>query len=191
MFTTALDFLVTTILNLLTMLFLLRFILQLVRAPFNNPLAQMVVSLTNFAVKTVRKVLPSWSKFDLSTLFLAIITQFLLQMCLVWLRDFPLSVAGQSVWTGIIGMSLLGVLRTCLDVFFYALLLQVILSWVNPHSPVTGVLDSLTKPILAPIQRVLPMASGIDFSPVVALIFLQMINISVIKTLEAQLLALF
>ena len=122
MFTTALNFLVTTVLNLLTMLFLLRFILQLVRAPFNNPLAQMVVSLTDFAVKPVRKVLPSWGKFDLSTLFLAIITQFLLQMCLVWLRDFPLSVADQSVWTGIIGMSLLGVLRTCLDVFFYALL---------------------------------------------------------------------
>ena len=191
MFTTALNFLVTTVLNLLTMLFLLRFILQLVRAPFNNPLAQMVVSLTDFAVKPVRKVLPSWGKFDLSTLFLAIITQFLLQMCLVWLRDFPLSVADQSVWTGIIGMSLLGVLRTCLDVFFYALLLQVILSWVNPHSPVSSVLDSLTKPILSPIQRVLPMASGIDFSPIVALIFLQMINISVIKTLESQLLTLF
>ena len=67
MFTAALNFLVTTVLNLLTMLFLLRFILQLVRAPFNNPLAQMVVSLTNFAVKPVRKVLPSWGKFDLST----------------------------------------------------------------------------------------------------------------------------
>jgi YggT family protein len=112
-------------------------------------------------------------------------------MCLVWLRDFPLSVAGQSVWAGITGMSFLGVFRTFLDIFFYALLLQVILSWVNPHSPVSGVLNSLTKPILGPIQRVLPMASGIDFSPIVALIFLQMINVSVVKTLEFQLLTLF
>lgn len=191
MFTTALNFLVTTVLNLLTMLFLLRFVLQLVRASFSNPLSQMVVTLTNFAVKPVRKIIPSFGKLDLSTLFLAIVTQFLLQMCLVWLRDFPLSVAGQSVWAGIIGMSLLGVFRTFLDIFFYALLLQVILSWVNPHSPVSSVLDSLTKPILGPIQRVLPMASGIDFSPIVALIFLQMINVSVVKTLEFQLLALF
>jgi YggT family protein len=191
MLTTALNFLVTTVLNLLTMLFLLRFVLQLVKASFSNPLSQMVVSLTNFAVKPVRKILPSWGKFDLSTLFLAIATQFLLQMCLIWLRDFPLSVAGQSVWAGIIGMSLLGVFRTFLDIFFYALLLQVILSWVNPHSPVSSVLNSLTKPILGPIQRVLPMASGIDFSPIVALIFLQMINVSVVKTLEFQLLTLF
>jgi YggT family protein len=191
MFTTALNFLLTTVLNLLTMLFLLRFILQLVRAPFNNPLAQMAVTLTNFAVKPVRKVLPSWGKIDLSTLFLAVVTQFILQMSLVWLQDFPISVAGESAWLGLIGMSLLGVFRTFLDVFFYALLLQVILSWVNPHSLISGVLDSLTKPILAPIQRVLPMASGIDFSPLVALIFLQMINVSVIKTLETQLLALF
>lgn len=191
MFTTALIFLVTTVLNLLTMLFLLRFTLQLVRASFSNPLSQMVVTLTNFAVKPVRKIIPSLGKFDLSTLFLAIVTQFLLQMCLFWLRDFPLSVAGQSVWAGIIGISLLGVFRTFLDIFFYALLLQVVLSWVNPHSPVSGVLESLSKPILGPIQRVLPMAGGIDFSPIVALIFLQMINVSVVKTLESQLLVLF
>jgi YggT family protein len=191
MLTTALNFLITTVLNLLTMLFLLRFVLQLVRASFNNPLSQMVVTLTNFAVKPIRKILPSWGKFDLSTLFLAIVTQFLLQMCLIWLRDFPLSVAGQSVWAGIIGMSFLGVFRTFFDIFFYALLLQVILSWVNPQSPVSGVLNSLTKPILGPIQRVLPTASGIDFSPIVALIFLQMINVSVVRTLEFQLLTLF
>ena len=191
MFTSALNFLVTTVLNLLTMLFLLRFILQLVRAPFNNPLAQMVVTLTNFAVKPVRTVLPSWGKIDLSTLFLAIVTQLLLQLSLVWLQDFPLRVAGESIWLGLIGLSLLGVFRTFLDVFFYALLLQVILSWVNPLSPISSVLDSLTKPILAPIQRVLPTASGIDFSPIVALIFLQMINVSVVKTLESQLLGLF
>jgi YggT family protein len=88
-------------------------------------------------------------------------------------------------------MSFLGVLRTTLDVFFYAIMLQVILSWVNPHTPISGVLDSLTKPILAPIQRFLPMASGIDFSPIVALIFLQMLSVSVIKTIESQLLLLF
>ena len=77
-------------------------------------------------------------------------------------------------------MSILGVLRTALDVFFYAILLQVILSWVNPHTPIASALDSLTRPILAPIQRIIPMTNGIDFSPVVALILLQMLNVSVI-----------
>ena len=191
MFSTALNFLLTTVLNLLTLLFLLRFFMQLFKAPFNNPLAYMVVSLTDFVVKPVRRVIPSWGKFDLSTLFLALITQFLLQSSLLWLRDFPLSLAGQSAWLGLIGMSFVGVFKTGLDVFFYAILLQVILSWVNPHTPIASALNSLTKPILAPIQRFLPMASGIDFSPIVALIFLQMINVSVVKTLEMQLLSLF
>ena len=191
MFSSALNFLLVTVFNLLTMLFLLRFFMQLFRVSFNNPLAYMVVSLTDFAVKPARRIIPSVGKIDLSTLFLALLTQFLLQLSLIWLRDFPLSVAGNLAWLGLIGMSFLGTLKIALDVFFYAILLQVILSWVNPNSPISGVLNSLTRPILAPIQRILPMASGIDFSPIVALIFLQMLNVSVIKTLESQLLSLF
>jgi YggT family protein len=191
MLSTALNFLLNTIFNLLTLLFLLRFFLQLFKAPFNNPLTYMVVSLTDFAVKPARRIIPSWGKVDLSTLVLALVTQFLLQLCLLWLRDLPVSLVGNTLWTSLIGMSVLGVFRTMLDVFFYAILLQVILSWVNPHSPISNVLDSITKPILAPIQRLLPTAGGMDFSPVVALILIQMINISVVKTLEIQLLNLY
>ncbi len=191
MISTALHFLLSTIFNLLTLLFLLRFFLQLFKAPFNNPLSYMVASLTDFAVKPARKFIPSWGKIDLSTLFLALLTQLLLQFCLLWLKDLPISLVGNAIWTSLIGMSLLGVFRTALDVFFYAILLQVILSWVNPQSPISGVLNSLTKPILAPIQRFLPTASGMDFSPVVALILIQMLNVSVIKTLEQQLLSLY
>lgn len=191
MFSTALTFLLNTVLNLLTFLFLLRFFMQLFKAPFNNPLAYMVISLTDFAVKPVRRIIPSWGKFDLSTLFLALVAQAILQFSLLWLRGFPFSLAGQSAWLGLVGMSFLGVFKTGLDVFFYAILLQVILSWVNPHTPIASALNSLTKPILAPIQRLLPMTSGIDFSPIVALIFIQMINVSLIKTLEMQLLSLF
>lgn len=191
MLSTALHFLLSTIFNLLTLLFLLRFFLQLFKSPFNNPLSYMVVSLTDFAVKPTRRIIPSWGRIDLSTLILALLTQFLLQLSLIWLRDIPISLVGNSIWTSIIGMSFLGVFRTTLDVFFYAILLQVILSWVNPQSPISSVLNNLTKPILAPIQRILPNAGGMDFSPVVALILIQMINISVVKTLEQQLLSLY
>ena len=191
MLSTALHFLLSTIFNLLTLLFLLRFFLQLFKSPFNNPLSYMVVSLTDFAVKPARRIIPSWGRIDLSTLILALLTQFLLQLSLIWLRDIPISLVGNSIWTSIIGMSFLGVFRTTLDVFFYAILLQVILSWVNPQSPISSVLNNLTKPILAPIQRILPNAGGMDFSPVVALILIQMINISVVKTLEQQLLSLY
>ncbi|PPD53812.1 MAG: osmotic-shock protein [Methylotenera sp.] len=191
MLITALEFLLTTILNLLTLVFLLRFFMQLLRAPFNNPLGLMVMTLSDFAVKPMRRILSSFKKIDLSTLFLALITQLLLQLSLLMLRNFPLFVAGDAAWLGFIGLSLLGVLRTALDVFFYAILMQVILSWVNPHSPFSGVLDTLIKPILGPIRRLIPTTNGLDFSPLVALILLQMVNISVFKTLEMQLLGLF
>jgi YggT family protein len=191
MFSSALNFLFNTILSTLTMMFLLRFFMQLFKTSFYNPLGQMVVALTDFAVKPARRIIPSWKKIDLSTLFLAILTQFILQLALLWLRDFPLSIAGDSIWPSLFGMSLLGVIRATLDLFFYAILLQVILSWVNPHTPIAPVLDSLTRPILAPIQRIIPMANGIDFSPVVALILLQMLNVSVITTLEKFMLSIF
>ena len=191
MLTTALNFLLSTVLNLLTLVFLLRFFMQLMRAPFNNPLGLMVISLTDFAVKPMRSIVPSLKKIDLSTLLLALITQLLLQLSLIWLRDFPMGLAGQSAWIALFGLSFLGVLKTSIDVFFYAILLQVILSWVNPQSPVSGVLQSLTEPLLAPIRRLLPTASGLDFSPLVVLILIQMINISIIKTLETNLLAMF
>ena len=191
MLTSALTFLLTTVFNLLTLLFLLRFFLQLFKAPFNNPLTYMVVSLTDFAVKPTRIIIPSWGKIDLSTLILALITQFLLQFSLLWLRHLPLSLVGNTVWISLVGTALLGVFRTALDVFFYAILLQAILSWFNPQSPISSVLNSLTKPILAPIQRILPVANGMDFSPIVALILIQMINVSVVRTLEQQLLNLY
>jgi len=191
MFTSALSFLAHTILNTLCMMFLLRFFMQLFKTSFYNPLGQMVMALTDFAVKPARRFIPSWKKIDLSTLFLAIVTQLLLQLLLLWLRDFPLAVAGSSIWPTILGMCLLGVIRAVFDLFFYAILLQVILSWVNPHTPIAPVLDSLTRPILAPIQRIIPVANGIDFSPVVALILLQMLNMSVITSLEMFMQSIF
>ena len=191
MISSALNFLLSTLASLLTLLFLLRFFMQLLKASFRNPLGQMVISLTDFAVKPARKLIPSLGKIDLSTLLLAFLTQLFLQICLLKLRGLPFSIEGHSAWPSLLGLSLIGVLRTSLDLFFYALLLQVILSWVNPHTHIAEVLDSLTRPILAPIQRILPTAGGIDFSPMIALILIQMINISVVKTLESQLLTIF
>ena len=191
MFSTALQFLISTVFNLLTLLFLLRFFLQQFKAPFNNPLTYMVVSLTDFAVKPARRLIPSLGKIDLSTLVLAFVAQLLMQFCLLWLRDLPITLVGNAILISIIGSSLLGVFRTMLDVFFYAILLQVILSWVNPQSPISSALNSLTKPILAPIQRILPATAGMDFSPIVAIILIQMLNVSVVRTFEQQLLSLY
>lgn len=191
MISNATYFLLNTILNILTMMFLLRFLMQATKTPFHNPVGQIVMALTDFAVKPARKFIPSWKKNDLSTLVLAFITQLLLQFALLWLRGFPFAVADVPIWPSAIGLSLIGVIRAILDIFFYAIFVQVILSWVNPHTPITPALHSLTRPILGPIHKIIPPISGIDFSPFVAIILLQMLNISVIATLEKSILSNF
>jgi len=164
--------------------------MQATKTPFHNPVGQIVLALTDFAVKPARRFIPSWKKNDLSTLVLALITQLLLQFALLWLRGFPFAVADAPVLSIVLGLSIIGVLRTLLDIFFYAIFLQVILSWVNPHTPIAPVLHSLTRPILNPIQRIIPPISGIDFSPFVAIILLQMLNISIVASLEKSILTL-
>ncbi len=187
MLTSALSFLLSTVFNLLCFMFLLRFLMQCLKCSFANQIGQIVIALTDFAVKPTRKFIPGWKRWDVSTLVLALVAQLLLQWLLLLLRGFPLSVAGATPWLIILGTSLLDVARTALDIFFYAILLQAILSWVNPYHPIISALNPLTQPILSPIKRILPTANGIDFSPLVALILLQMLNVSVVSVLTYQL----
>lgn len=177
MMMSAVHFLVNVILSIATLMFLLRFLMQAFKASFHNPIGQIVMALTDFAVKPVRRFVPSWKKVDLSTLLLAFLAQFLLMLV----------VAKAPVWPNLIGLSLLGVARTVIDLFFYAIFIQVILSWVNPHTPIAPLLNTLTRPILRPIQKIIPPISGIDFAPFVAIILLQMLNTVIIRTLESRL----
>lgn len=182
MISSAVHFLITTIFTILTMMFLLRFLMQATKTSFFNPIGQIVMALTDFAVKPARKFIPSWKHHDLSTLVLALLTQLIYWLALFGLRG--LSFSTPSLLPSLFSLSLLGVISAIFDIFFYAIFIQVILSWVNPHTPITPVLNSLTRPILAPIKKIIPPISGIDFSPFVAIILLQMLNISVISTLQ-------
>lgn len=180
MTTGPLHFLISTVLNLLTLMLLLRFFMQLLRAPFYNPIGQMVIALTDFIVRPARRFIPSWKKNDLSTLVLAFVTQLILQLLLLWLNGFPFLVA-DGIWPYILLMALLGTIRATIDLFFYAIILQAILSWVNPNTPIAPIVSTITRPILDPIRKIMPVVNGIDFSPLAALILLQMINISIMK----------
>ncbi|HSR02483.1 MAG TPA: YggT family protein, partial [Methylophilaceae bacterium] len=98
MITNAAHFLISTILNILTMMFLLRFLMQATKTSFYNPIGQIVIALTDFAVKPARRFIPSWKQNDLSTLLLAFVTQIILQFTILWLSGFPFAVANVPVW---------------------------------------------------------------------------------------------
>ena len=191
----ALLFLVQTILGLLTLLFLLRFYFQLTRVSFQNQAAQMVVSLTNFAVKPMRRLMMMLrnlgiTKFDLSTILLAYLSQLLLTILTLWLKDFPLLVAGNSIWSTIMAVALIGVISMSVTIFLYAVLIQAILSWINPHTPIAPILNNLTYSILYFLRRFIPPAGNVDLSPLIFIIAAQLLLVTVLIPLENSLLAI-
>lgn len=170
-------FLLKTIFGILTFLLVLRFLMQWTRTSFQNPLGQMTMALTDFIVKPTRKLIRPVRQWDMSTLLLALLTQMILFCLLSTLIGAP---PAPLLW---LWQAIFGVLGQMVDVFFYGILLMAILSWVNPYSPIYGVLNQLTSPILDPLRRVLPAIQGFDFSALVALILLQMVSHIVLPNL--------
>ena len=144
MLNNALLFLVKTVLDLLTLAFLLRFYFQLLKVPFQNQAVQMIVTLTNFAVKPVRKIVPSLGMLDISTILLAFLCQLLLTVFTLWLSDYPFLIVGSGIWLKLLSIAGLGIISISIAIFLYAVLIQAILSWVNPYTPIAPVLNKLT-----------------------------------------------
>lgn len=184
MLTNALAFLLETILGLLALAFLVRFFLQLTRTSFQNPLAQTIISVTNFAVKPLRRMLPGWRNIDLSTAILALVTQWLLQLGLLSLQGFPLLVAGNQVWLILLGLAAVGIIKLSIYIFIGAVLIQAVLSWVSPYSPLSPMLNSFTSPVLKPLRKFFTGANGLDFSPLVFTIAAQLVIMTIVVPLE-------
>jgi YggT family protein len=182
-------FLLEAVFSLMTFAFLLRFYFQLTKASFQNPFAQLVVTLTNFAVTPLRRVLPSIGKMDISTLLLAFSTQLLLYFLSLLLKGFPLFVAGGQVWFVLLGLAFLGVVSVSISIFLYAVLIQAVLSWVNPHTPIAPTLNSLTYPVLRLFRKYIPPAGQFDLSPLVFIILAQLVLTTILLPLENSLFA--
>lgn len=191
MINSALSFLLETLLGLFIIALLLRFYLQLTRAPFQNPVSQALISFTNFFVKPLRRIIPGWGGMDIATLLLAYSCELLLQFGLLWLSDFPISVAGDGIWAALPGLALVAILKITIYIFLYAVFLQAILSWVNPYTPISTALDALTRPVLRPLRKLMPATSGFDLTPIVVFIIAGLLLRLFIAPLETQFLRLF
>ena len=190
----ALLFLVHTLLSLLSALFLLRFYFQLCKVSFQNPAAEWVLVLSQFAVKPTRHILSVFKNFglsrvDLSTLLLAYLSQLTLFSLTLWLKDFPLIVAGSQIWPSLLGLAMVGVMNISLTIFLYAVLLQAVLSWLNPLTALAPLLDSLTAPILTKMRLFIRPIGHIDISPLIFVIGAQLILATLLMPLENHLLA--
>lgn len=188
MLNNALLFLLQSLFGLLTLAFLLRFYFQLTKVSFQQQIAQVIVTLTNFAVKPMRRIIPSLGRFDLSTLLLAYITQWVLAVSTLWLKGFPLLLAGSNIWWIVFVIALLGVVSMSITIFMYAVLIQAILSWINPYTPIAPVLNNLTFPVLNFLRRFIPTAGGLDLTPLIFIITAQLLLTTILIPLENNLL---
>jgi YggT family protein len=189
MLNNALIFLLQAILGLLILAFLLRFYFQLTKVSFQQQAAQIIVTLTNFAVKPVRRIVPSVKQIDLSTLLLAFLTQIILTIATLWLKGFPLLIAGNGVWLNILLIAVLGIVTMSISIFMYAVLIQAVLSWINPYTPIAPVLDKLTYPVLRILRKFIPSAGNIDLSPLVFIIAAQLLLTTILIPIENSLMS--
>jgi YggT family protein len=189
MLNNALIFLLQAILGLLILEFLLRFYFQLTKQSLQQKAAQIIVTLTNFAVKPVRRIVPSVKQIDLSTLLLAFLTQIILTVATLWLKGFPLLIAGNGVWLNILLIAVLGIVTMSISIFMYAVLIQAVLSWINPYTPIAPVLDKLTYPVLRILRKFIPSAGNIDLSPLVFIIAAQLLLTTILIPIENSLMS--
>jgi YggT family protein len=181
----ALIYLVNTVFGLFIVALLLRFYLQWVRAPYRNPLSEFLQALTDFMVRPARRLVPGLWGLDLATFALAWLAQFLEILIVIQIRG---NLAGPQTGT-IVGaaalMALVMLAKVGLYIVMVAVIAQVLLSWVGPYSPMTPLLNSMTRPFLRVFQRRIPPVGNVDLSPLFVLVVIQLLLMIPIVYLES------
>ncbi|HEX4855239.1 MAG TPA: YggT family protein [Limnobacter sp.] len=169
--------LLETAASLLTFCLLLRALMQWVRIHPSNPLSPFIFSMTDWLVKPLRKGVPGYGGFDWASVFGALLVSFALHIVMV-LLTVGFSSAGPGVGSLItltIPLAIFWVLRNVAYLLMGIVLVQVVLSWVNPFSPMASILNELSRPFLEPLRRRLPTVGNVDLSPLVFLLILQIL----------------
>jgi YggT family protein len=167
-------YLIQTLLSLYLVAMLLRFLLQLVRADFYNPISQFIVKITNPLVVPLRSILRSYGNLDFASLVLAL----LLQMAGI-AAVFMISLGAIPPFSILLLGGMLGVAALLVQIYFFALLAMIILSWVaqGSHHPAIFLLYQITEPVMAPVRKILPPMGGLDFSPILVFVLINVVQI--------------
>ncbi|PIJ48901.1 hypothetical protein BL250_16310 [Erwinia sp. OLTSP20] len=164
--------LLDTIIGLYVMVLLLRVWMQWARCDFYNPFSQSVVRLTQPLVKPLRRIVPAVGPIDTASLLLALVISIVKFPLLLALQEHVLFFDKLFLLAGILSL-----LKTAGTLVFWLVIARSLMSWVSQgRSPVEYVLIQLTEPLMAPIRRILPAMGGLDFSGMVVILVLYMLN---------------
>lgn len=180
-----LTFLLETVFNLFVLAVLTRFYAQAFRAPFRNPIANFVVALTDFAIKPMRRIIPGVMGLDFASLLVAWIAETLLLVSLYALVSWnALSLPG--FWPVVVLLGLVWLLKLSLYLLMGVVFIQAVLSWVAPYHPIRPFFDALSRPFLRPLRKIIPLVGGVDLSPMVLLVIVQVVLIAPMAWLELE-----
>ena len=178
MLSTALAFLIDVFFGLFTYALLLRLVMQLMRAPFRNPLGQAVMALTDWIV--------DWASVAAAYAFQLL---WLLALYFAFGRGFALLGPGLPF---LAAAAVIALVKALLWLTIIVVFAQAILSWVAPDGPLAGVLNALTFPLLRPVRRLVPPIGGtLDLSPLIVIVIAQLLLITIVPWLESSLTRLF
>ncbi len=183
MFLQILTFLLQIAAGLLVGLCLLRLYMQFHRVSLSaragNPIGPFIFALTDWLVVPLRRVIPPIGRLDSASLVAALLIE-LAQFAIVWLLA-----GGHGSPLFILLMAVFGVARLALSGLSVLLIVYAVLSWVQTHSPMMGLLERLVSPLLQPIRRIVPLVGGLDLSPLIVLVLLQVAGIVLESTLAS------
>ena len=160
---------VSLLFRLVALLFLLRFVLQATQADFYNPISQVVIKGSDPLAKPLRALLPNLGRCDLASLILAWATGVIF-IALISQGALPI--------TSMLGLGLVTTLSVLVDFYWWTLLFVIVMSFISPGNshPVLSLADQMINPLLDPIRKILPTAGPLDFSPLVFILLLSILQ---------------
>lgn len=162
-------YIISTLGTLYVSLVLIRFLAQLVRADYYNPVSKALVKFTNPLLVPLRKIIPGIMGIDFAALVLAILLQAALLQSVYLLGGIGLVNPFMLVlWAIVALLSLLA------GMYFWGLIIIMIASWVaqGSNNPALGLLQQIVAPVLAPFRKILPPFGVLDLSPILLFMLL-------------------
>ena len=191
MFANALIFLLNTVFGLFVVALILRCYLQWVRAPYRNPLSMFLQALTDFMVRPARRLIPGLWGLDLATLALAWLVQLVEVLLVLQIKGLGLGPAAGQAFAAAALLAVVLLVKIGLYIVAVAVIVQVVLSWMGPYSPLMPLANSMTRPFLRVFQQRVPPIGNVDLSPLFALVVIQLLLMLPVAWLEVAISRLF
>ncbi|MEY8203874.1 MAG: YggT family protein [Bermanella sp.] len=169
--------LVNAVAGFFLFIIVLRFLLQAVRADFYNPISQFVIKASNPVLIPLRKLIPGFGGYDVAALVLLLAVELVAIVLSLLIIDYsPLPVSNIAIW------ALLGSVGLFLKLYFWGILIMIVASWLAPQSqnPALLLLRQIVEPVMQPIRKMLPDMGGLDLSPIIIFLSIQVLEVILI-----------